>query len=185
MGLDSSTPSVGQTNNANSIPVVISTDQTTVPTSVLGTTFTVGNELNVYDANASLYLSLIAGSLGATSSGVFYNSEFPVTTKTDADVSGVSYTVPSGKKFLLTGFFGSYDAQSSVYFRFKKQTGGVGAWTTLFRITLEVGGQGQSTYHYNFGNGLFIGSATDKFKITVEATLVKGSAYTGFTGTVL
>jgi len=78
---------------------------------------------------------------------------------------------------------GSYDAQSTIHLRFKKKVYGSGVWTQLFRITLEVGGQGQSTVPLNFGNGVYIGDEGDEFKITGEASISnKGTVWTCFTG---
>jgi hypothetical protein len=137
----------------------------------------------VTDLEAISVLNAIALSLGAITSSVLIQNEVVSTTRNETDMTGMTYTVPTGKKFLLTSFIGSYDAQATIHLRFKKQTGGSGPWNQLFRITLEVGGQGQSTIPLNFGNGLNIGVATDKFKVTVESSVAnKGTVWAAFTG---
>jgi hypothetical protein len=141
-------------------------------------------DLRVNDADAITVLNAIAAALGVTTAAILIQNEIPgPSTRNETDFTGMTYTVPTGKKFLLTSFMGSYDAQSTIHLRFKKQTAGAGAWNQLFRITLEVGGQGQSTVPLNFGNGIYIGNATDKFKVTVEASIAnKGTVWSCFTG---
>jgi hypothetical protein len=137
----------------------------------------------VKDDDVYIVLQSIASALGVTTAGILKQAEYTLPSKTETDIPGITYTVPTGKKFLLTSFMGSYDAQTTIHLRFKKQTGGVGAWNQLFRITLEVGGQGQSTIPLNFGNGIYIGEAGDKFKITGEASNSnKGTVWACFTG---
>jgi len=143
----------------------------------------VTDKLKVIDQDAITVLNAIASALGVTTAAILVQNEVVATTRTEVDMTGMTYTVPSGKKFLLTSFMGSYDAQATIHLRFKKQTGGAGAWNQLFRITLEVGGQGQSTIPLSFGNGIYIGTATDKFKVTVEASIAnKGTVWACFTG---
>jgi len=140
-------------------------------------------DLRVTDADATVILNAIAAALGVSTAAILIQNEVVATTRTEVDMTSMTYTVPTGKKFLLTSFMGSYDAQATIHLRFKKQTGGAGAWNQLFRITLEVGGQGQSTIPLNFGNGIYIGTATDKFKVTVEASIAnKGTVWSCFTG---
>jgi hypothetical protein len=140
-------------------------------------------DLRVSDQDSQLILSAIAAALGVTTAAILVQNEVVATTRNEVDMTSMTYTVPTGKKFLLTSFMGSYDAQATIHLRFKKQTGGVGAWVQLFRITLEVGGQGQSTVPLNFGNGIYIGNPTDKFKVTVEASIAnKGTVWACFTG---
>lgn len=158
------------------------------PVSIVGATDltpigNVGDKLKIIDQDAIIILNSIAAALGVTTSALLIQNEVVATTRTEVDMALMTYTVPTGKKFLLTSFMGSYDAQATIHLRFKKQTGGVGAWNQLFRITLEVGGQGQSTIPLNFGNGIYIGNATDKFKVTVEASIAnKGTVWCCFTG---
>ena len=143
----------------------------------------VSDKLKVIDQDAIVILNAIAAALGVTTQGVLYQNEVVATARTEQDMASMTYTVTSGKKFLLTGLFASYDAQATIHVRFKKQTGGAGSWNQLFRITLEVGGQGQSTVPLNFGNGIYIGNATDKFKVTIEASIAnKGTVWAAFTG---
>jgi len=141
------------------------------------------DRLKVIDQDSLLVLNAIAAALGVTTSAILIQNEYVATTRTETDMTGMTYTVPAGKKFLLTSFMASYDAQATLHVRLKKQTAGVGSWVQQFRITLEVGGQGQSTIPLNFGNGLYIGNATDKFKVTVEASIAnKGTVWACFTG---
>jgi len=140
-------------------------------------------DLRVNDADAITILNAIAAALGVATAGILVQNEYQLTTTNETDIPGMTYTVPTNKSFLLTSFMGSYDAQATIHLRFKKQTGGAGAWNQLFRITLEVGGQGQSTVPLNFGNGIKIGVAGDKFKVTGEASIKnKGTAWSCFTG---
>jgi hypothetical protein len=140
------------------------------------------DRLKVYDADTLTILNSIAISLGASTGGVYKYESQPVTTRTETDLSTTTYTVPTGKKFSINNFTGNYDLQFTTIVRFKKQTGGVGAWETLFSLTLQVGGQGQSTVPINFGNGVIIGTATDKFKITYECSNSRGTVRGFFTG---
>jgi hypothetical protein len=146
----------------------------------------VTDRLKVYDGDVLTILNTIAGGLGVATAGLLVQNEVVATTRTEVDMALMTYTVPTAKKFIITGFFGSYDAQSAIYLRFKKQTGGAGAWNQLFRIVMEVGGQSQSMGNLNFGNGLYIGDATDKFKVTVESSVAnKGTVWACFTGAVI
>jgi hypothetical protein len=114
-------------------------------------------------------------------SNIIRSGEF-APTRTETDIPGTTYTVPSGKTFYLTEFIGSFDAQPTLYLRLKKQTGGTGSFATVLKMNLEVSGQGQSAVPYNFQKGLEIGYAGDVFKITVEASVAKGIAWSFFAG---
>jgi hypothetical protein len=142
----------------------------------------VTDRLKVIDQDSLAALLDIAAGLGVTTAAIVRQAEQPITGRAEVDLTGVSYTVPNGKKFLLTAFVGSYDAQATIHLRLKKQVNSAGAWTTLFRITLEVGGQGQSSIPYNFGNGIYVGAQNDSFKVTVEASLRKGTIWSAFAG---
>jgi hypothetical protein len=142
-----------------------------------------GEIVVVRDDDLNVTLASIASSLGATSgNGIVKYGMTPVTTKTETDLTDTIYTVPSGKKFSINNFTGSYDLQFTTIVRFKKQTGGTGAFNTMFAMTLQVGGQGQSTIPINFGNGVIVGSAGDVFKITYETTNSRGNIRAFFTG---
>jgi len=140
------------------------------------------DRLKVIDQDAIAVLNLIAISLGAASS-VFIerSSEANVTTRTKTDWS-TSYTVPTAKKFILTSFSASYDAQGTLYVRLEKQTGGAGAWVTKERIVMMPGGNGNSSDSLDCGFGIQLGVAGDVFKLTVEASLAKGSVHAQFAG---
>lgn len=133
----------------------------------------------------NLNISAMAIGLGVVIPGIIRQNEVAVTTKTEVDVAFTSYIVPAGKKFVLTSFIGSYDVQATLFIRLKKQTNSTGAFNLVSKITLMVGGQGQSIFQTNFGTGILIGAANDTFKITVEASLAKGNVWTGFYGVEL
>ena len=131
-------------------------------------------------------LKVDAGTITATAtltpSNILKQLEFAVNTKVETDATGVTYTVPPGKIFSLVSFNGSYDTMSPMYLRLKKQTGGTGAFNTLFRITLKIHGQDESDFQFVIPNGLLIGAAGDVFKVTYESALAKGTLWTGFMG---
>jgi len=143
----------------------------------------VTDKLKVIDEDSITVLNQIAIAVGAGSGlSVFKQNEAAVTSRTKFDLSGTTYTVPTGKKFLLTSFSGSYDAQAALYLRLEKQTGGTGSFVTQFRMTMMSGGQGNSTISMEFGNGIVIGLATDVFKLTVESSIAKGTIWGQFAG---
>lgn len=139
----------------------------------------------VSDSVTHSMLSSIASGLGVSVPGILKQYEAPITSRAELDIPNSFYTVGLGKKFLLTSFVGSYDAQATVYLRLKKQTNGIGAYSTVARITLQVSGQGQSTVPINFGNGVLVGNAGDVFKMTIETSLIKGTYWAGYTGVEL
>lgn len=142
-----------------------------------------GSIVVVQDDDALVALNNIAAGLGVSgSSSVFKKNEASVTVRTEFDLSNTTYTVPSGKKFFLTSFSASYDAQAALYVRLKKQTGGSGAWETMFRLNMMSGGQGNSTLSYDLGSGINIGDTGDVFKITIESSIAKGSIFASFGG---
>lgn len=108
--------------------------------------------------------------------------EITVATKTETDLPTATYTVPSGKIFVLTSLSANYDTASPLIIRLKKQTGGTGSFVTIRRLTLKQHGQDPSDVHHLFPFGLVIGNATDIIKITYESALSKGSLWAAFTG---
>ena len=143
----------------------------------------VTDNLKVIDQAAITVLNSIAIAVGAgTGLSIFKFNEAAVTARTEFDLSGTTYTVPTGKTFVITSFCGSYDAQAALYLRLKKQTGGTGAWVTQFRMTMMSGGQGDATTSMNFGSGIAIGVAGDVFKLTVESSIAKGTIWGEFSG---
>lgn len=145
----------------------------------------VSDSLKVIDQQAINVLNNISNALGGSGSGIFKFAEANITSRAKIDLAGTSYTVPSGKTFLLTSFIGSYDAQSLLYLRIEKQTGGVGAFQTLFRMNMMSGGQGDATLSMNFGAGIIVGSQTDVFKITVDSSIGKGTVWAAYSGVEL
>jgi hypothetical protein len=142
------------------------------------------DKLLVKDPSVLAVLVSIAAGLGVSVSSILKQNEVAVGAKTENDISGTTHTVTTGKTFMLNSMIASYDAQATIHVRLKKQVGGAGAFSTLFRITLEVGGQGQSTVPLTFGNGILIGQAGDVFKLTVESSIAnKGTIWACYTGT--
>lgn len=143
----------------------------------------VTDKLKVIDQDAISILNSIAVGLGVSSaSAVFKKNEVAVTSRNEFDLANTTYTVPVGKKFVIGSFTASYDAQAALYVRLKKQTGGVGAWETQFRLNMMSGGQGNSTLSYDLGNGMAIGNAGDIFKITIESSIAKGTIFASYGG---
>jgi hypothetical protein len=143
----------------------------------------VTDRLKVIDQDVITILNSIAIAVGAGAGlSVFRQNEASVTSRNEFDLSSTTYTVPTGKTFVITSFAASYDAQAMMYVRVKKQTGGSGPWVTQFRTTMMNGGQGDATTSMNFGNGIAIGMAGDVFKITIEASLAKGTVWAEFAG---
>lgn len=117
-------------------------------------------------------------------SNIFKFNEASITSRNETDFT-TPYTVASGKNFYLTSFAGSYDAQSAMYVRLKKQTNGSGPFFTIFRLNMMPGGQGDTSPNFPLGNGVLVGTAGDVFKITVESTIAKGTVFAAFTGAEL
>ena len=123
---------------------------------------------------------IITGSLGANN--ILKQNEIAISVKVETDLPSSTYTVPTGKSFSLTTFSGSYDVQQPMIIRFKKQTGGTGAFVTLFRETLSVNGQDATNFTIAIPNSLIIGSVGDVFKVTYEPAVGRGSLWAGYTG---
>jgi hypothetical protein len=109
-------------------------------------------------------------------------AELEIAGRTETDLPLVTYTVPSNKTFRLTTFEASYDAQAPIILRLKKQTGGAGSFVTIAKIALKVQPQDSPNFQRTWPAGLSVGSASDVFKITVEAALIKGSVWAMFAG---
>jgi hypothetical protein len=150
-------------------------------------------ESNVVDVRSDLdaykrftvdaYISnAIPVSLAPQAANILKQNEITVATKTESDLSGTTYTVPTGKIFRLVTFHGSFDIQSPIFLRFKKQTACTGSWATLFRISLKIHGQDESSFEMVFPNGVNVGVAGDCFKVTYASDLSKGSLWSGYTG---
>jgi len=145
----------------------------------------VTDRLKVIDADTVAAINALSINLGIGAANIFKFNELALTARTETDLSGVTYTVPSGKTFAINSFSGSYDAQAALYVRLKKQTGGTGSFVTILRLNMMTGGQGNSTLSYDFGKGFAAGVAGDVFKVTVEASIAKGTIFAMFTGSEL
>lgn len=144
----------------------------------------VTDRLKVIDEDAIAVLQTI--SLGVNPvADVFKHAEQAVSSRNAFDLTGTSYTVPTGKQFVLTSFSGSYDAQAALYIRLLKQTGGAGAWETLFRLNMMSGGQGNSTICFNIGDGIIVAQAGDILKLQVESSIAKGTVWAEYSGSNL
>lgn len=143
----------------------------------------VSDKLKVYDPDVIDVLIDIAAGLGVSAgTSIFKYNEAAVSSRNEFDLSGTTYTVPVGKRFVITSFCASYDAQAALYVRVKKQTGGTGPWVTQFRLNMMSGGQGNSTIGFDLNSGIEIGAAGDVFKITVEGSIAKGTIYAEYSG---
>lgn len=129
-------------------------------------------------------LDVLTGiSIGATPiPTVFKYGELAVPSRNEFDLTGTTHTVSTGKKLAIIAVIASYDAQAQLYVRLKKQTAGAGAFETVSRLTLMQGGQGDSTASINYGIGVYIGEATDVFKMTAESSVSKGTVWAGYSG---
>jgi len=123
-----------------------------------------------------------SGNISIGVSNIYKKNTVTIASKNETDISSTDYTVPGGKSFALSFFDASFDAQSTVYIRIKKQTGGAGAWEEFQRSTLEVMGQGQSGMPKSIVPPVLAGVAGDKFKITYETGLIKGTLFVCFAG---
>lgn len=113
---------------------------------------------------------------------ILRQDEIDINTKAETDLPNSTYTVPAGKVFGITMFGGSYDTQSPMYIRLKKQTGGTGPWETLFRVTLKQHGQDESNHQITLSHAIMVGDPGDVFKVTYESALSKGTLWAGYTG---
>jgi hypothetical protein len=147
-------------------------------TSLIGATD--GTQIgNVGDAiKIAATITVASSTFGA----IFRRQEISVATKVETDLPSGSYTVPSGKTFVLTSINGNYDTQSPLVIRFKKQTGGSGAFATEWRLTLKQHGQDNSNVGFQIPYGIVMGAASDVLKLTYESALAKGSLWSSFTG---
>jgi len=121
----------------------------------------------------------VSGNITATLkySDIQKNTEFTITTKSEADISGTSYTVTTGKTFYLTSFASSSDSPSPVSFRLKIYNGA----TLINIVKLNVAGNG-ATNGFSWENGILFANSTYTIKVTVEPGAVKGSGWVMFSG---
>lgn len=125
-------------------------------------------------------LNLILAQLGGTSGTVttiIKDAEFSVTSRTEVDVTGTSYTVPTNKVFRLTQFGASSDNPAGGIFRLKVYTG-----ATLVKTIKLVLGTGTGSNSFTWPNGIQIATAGQVVKITHEAQAAKGTGWCGFAG---
>jgi len=117
-----------------------------------------------------------------TSSAILRQADMNIAVKTEADITGLTYTVPSGKKFKLVAFNGSYSVNFPIFVRLKKQTGGTGSFVQIYRMAL--GQHPQDSLNFQISNpvGANIGVAGDVFKVTYEAALIRGNIWASFSG---
>lgn len=142
----------------------------------------ISDKLKVTDQDVYTILLQVANGSGITIPAIFKRNEISVASRTETDMPNTTYTVPAGKTFVVSSFSASYDAQVGMYVRLKKQTGGAGAWETLFRLNMMLGGQGNSTVSLDLSKGIEIGVAGDVFKITYESTMSRGTLWASYSG---
>ena len=131
----------------------------------------IGNVGDALKVNASVTVVPAASTFGT----ILRQNEVSVATKTETDLASGSYTVPAGKTFVLTSISANYDTQSPVVIRLKKQVSGVGAFSTVFRLTVKQHGQDASNATIQVPYGIVIATATDVLKLTYESALARGS----------
>lgn len=151
-----------------------------LPRKIIGGTdgTTIGNVLDRLKVDAQV----TAISDAATSSAILKQADMNVAAKTETDLTGLTYTVPAGKRFKLVAFNASYTANFPIFVRLKKQTGGVGAFVQLYRIAL--GQHPQDSLNFQISNplGVNLGVGGDVFKVTFEAALIKGNIWAAISG---
>lgn len=133
----------------------------------------------------SLKVTLASGFGGGGSfpSNIFKQGELAVGARSETDLTGVTYTVPSGKTFALKTFTAALDAPALMVVRLKKQTGGAGPFNQIFKIVMMNGGQGDATPSMPLCDGIIVGSAGDVFKVTFDpSSSNKGTLWAEFSG---
>ena len=128
-----------------------------------------------------IVLNEILTQLGGTGTGsavtVIKDAEFNVTTRSEVDVTGTSYTVPANKTFRLTQFGASSDNPSGGVFRLKVYNG-----ATLIRSIKLVISPNVGANSFTWPNGAQIAVAGNVVKITHEAQAAKATGWCGFAG---
>lgn len=117
------------------------------------------------------------GGTGTSNVTIIKDAEFTITTRSEVDVTGTSYTVPAGKIFRLTQFGVSSDNPAGAIFRLKVYNGA----SLLKSIKLVIQPNGGSN-SFTWPNGAQIATAGNVVKITHEAQAAKGFGWCGFAG---
>lgn len=142
----------------------------------------VGDSLKTTDLDVLAAVGAITTGTGNGASNIIRRNEAIVTSRNETDLASTAYTVPDGKVFSIDSFSASYDSQAALYVRLKKQTGGAGAFSTVLRLNMMSGGHGNSSISTDLSKGFKIGVAGDVFKITYEASIIKGNIFAMFAG---
>jgi len=144
--IGSTAPTVGQKAKAASIPVVLPSDQV-VPISG-------------------------GGGIFAGSADIIKTSEFTISTRTEAVLSAVSYTVTTGKTFYLSYVGGMVFAPLSYILRLK-----VAGTTKIMTMAWQdaIGG-------IPFPLPILFATSGQQITLTYEAQIPRGTAWAGFTG---
>lgn len=125
------------------------------------------------NAISSSGISVVTGT-----AGIVKSAEFSISSRTEFDVTGTSYTVGTGKNLYLVFFGGTSDSPSPTTFRLK-----VGS-TVVYKINLGASA-GQMSNSFSFGLASKIATAGDVVKITCDPSMAKGTAWTGYTAVEL
>lgn len=129
-----------------------------------------------------LKVDAVVAADSSSATAVLKQTEMTVTTKNETIMTATIYTVPVGKQFKMTNLNATYNSQTPLYIRFKKQTGGSGSFVQLFKMTVKQNGQDECNVQMIFPLGLNIGAPGDVFEMTFEASVSKGDVWAGFSG---
>lgn len=121
----------------------------------------------------------IAGNVTATLkfSDIQRNAEFTINSKVETDISGVSYTVTSGKTFYLTQFAIASDSPSPVAMRLRVYNGA----TLINTIKINISSNGAWGGH-SWSNGVAFATGGMIIKATFDPQAAKGSGWAMFAG---
>ena len=133
-------------------------------------------KLKTYDPSVLAAIQQL--SFGSTGAEIVKTAEYAIVGRTEVDVPGVTYTVPSGKNFYLAFFGASLASPTVMNVRLKVDN------VTKFRLDLgEAGSAGNGSYPLSALSK--IATAGQIVKITVETNISKGTAWVGFTGAII
>ena len=121
----------------------------------------------------------VQGNLSVTLkfSNIQRNAEFNINQKIETDISGVTYTVASGKTFYITQFACASDSPSPVSIRIKVYSGA----TLINTIKINLASNGAWGGH-SWPNGVAFATAGQVVKATFDPQSAKGSGWAMFAG---
>ena len=133
------------------------------------------NNTDIINVLNSILVQL--GGSGTSNVTIIKDAEFSVTTRSEVDITGTSYTVPSNKIFRLTQFGASSDSPSGGIFRLKVYNG-----VTLLHSIKLVLQANEGSNSFMWPNGVQIATAGNTVKITHESQSAKGTGWCGYAG---